>query len=231
MAIALVTGTNVSTGLGANGGTTAGINTTGADLLVVGINQFQGTIQTLTDSKSNTWTQLTLRQGTDPRSVLFYAKNATVDSSHTFTYTGTTIYPVLNVMAFSGSDLSAPFDAENGNNGSGTSLATNSCAVNNAGEVVVANLCTTAAITGLNIGSSFTGLVSTAYSAGNNIGGAMAYKIASSAENPSWGWTTSVPGATGIASFKAAAAGGSTRLVKMAGRWGGYAGASGGFAA
>lgn len=219
MSIALVVSSSQSLGVG--GGTSTGINTTGADLIVVSIAQYAGTTttpQALTDSKvGNTWHQLTYKKsaGGNSLSVIFYAINPAVGSGHTFTYTGSVVAAAISIMAFSGSDLTAPFDAENGAiSNSTSSLATGSCAVNNANEVVVAAICLGNSFSAMGIGNSFTGLIQTAYSGGVNDGAAMAYKIASSAENPSFSWTTANEVALTIASFKAAAGGGGSTLSR-----------------
>ena len=76
--------------LGPNGGTGAALDTTGADLIVV-LEAFSNNngAGTLTDSKGNTWSQLT-KQGSGGigATVLWYARNAIVGPGHRFTITG-----------------------------------------------------------------------------------------------------------------------------------------------
>lgn len=100
--------------------TTAGIDTSGADLLVLMLSTSIATTETATisDSKGNTWTALTkYHEGTwNTEGRLYYAKNAIVGASHTFTATsdaGAT-YPAIAVAAFSGTHLTSPFDQQNG---------------------------------------------------------------------------------------------------------------------
>src|SRR6185295_6848073 len=102
--------------LGPNGGTGGALDTTGADILFVleAFNNGSGA-GTLTDSKGNTWASLT-KQGTggSGATVLWYAKNAIVGAGHRFTITGNSTYSAMAVAAFSGSDLTAPFDVQSG---------------------------------------------------------------------------------------------------------------------
>jgi hypothetical protein len=96
--------------------TSSSIDTTGADTLFVEVSWYDGAGggAVLTDSKSNTWTALTARTNTSQstsRSQMYYAQNATVGSGHTFTLTGTTSFPSFAMAAFSGGDLSAPYDS------------------------------------------------------------------------------------------------------------------------
>jgi hypothetical protein len=102
--------------LGPNGGTGGALDTTGADLLVV-VEAYSNNsgAGTLTDSKGNTWSQLTKR-GTNGSgaTVLWYAANAISGPGHRFTITGSGTYSAIAIAAFSGSDLSSPFDLESG---------------------------------------------------------------------------------------------------------------------
>lgn len=118
MAIALVVkGTAQSSDT--NSVTSSGIDTTGANLLVVAVSWYAGNgveSVTVSDSNSNTWTSLTkatnVSSGGNQRLQFFYAKNATVGASHTFTASGTAFYPAVHISAWSGADTSSPFDQE-----------------------------------------------------------------------------------------------------------------------
>lgn len=97
--------TSVGTVLGASGGTTSAIDTTGATLLMVGLGWYPGGTPNLTDSKGNTWTRL-IQVGVGGGSVLdtFYVLNPTVGSGHTFSSTSTDSSIVVaafsNITAF-----------------------------------------------------------------------------------------------------------------------------------
>lgn len=189
----------------ANTTTTPSINTTGADLLVAVCSDYD-TGATLTDSKSNTWASLTVQTAT-VRARIMYAKNATVGSGHTFTLAGAGLFPSLEVAAFSGSDLTSPFDVENGAaSASASSLAPGSITPGSANELVVSGLSTqgasgTKSIDVLSILDQVVGL-------GSNFDSALAYEIqtTATARNPSWSWTGNRYAAAVIATFKSAAA-------------------------
>lgn len=211
MAIALVA--SVSENPGQSGGASGAIDTTGADLLVFVATSYNGfAAPTVSDSKGNTWVGLAEQSAAiNSRVRIYYAKNPTVGSGHTFTVTGNETYPAVLVFAFSGADTDDPFDQENGATaGSVTSHAAGSVTPSENGEVLVGGLCYDGDVTNLAIGSSFTLELHEAYTNAVNMGGAAAYKIqgTAGAENPSWSWTTARNVAASIATFKAAAGGG-----------------------
>jgi hypothetical protein len=109
----------------ASGVTTGAIDTTGANFLVVAAaSSFGGTGATLTDSKGNAWTPLTPQGIVNGRSRLYYCLSPIVGSGHTFSYTGSEIYPSIAVQAWGGMP-SAAFVAEAGaSTTSETTLAT-----------------------------------------------------------------------------------------------------------
>jgi hypothetical protein len=188
---------------GGTGGTTAAINTTGANLIVVGLTYRQNGGANLSDSKGNTWTQLTKYEGSGAQSgvVFYYCASPTVGSGHTFTTTS--IFCGLCVGAFSGARTSSPSDQQNGQFvvTLGTTLTPGSIApsVNNC---VVLTTCMnfngTAPIVPTGYTSIGTWPTSTAFAGG------CAYKIQTTAstENPSWGnMNAGSNGAANIASF------------------------------
>jgi len=88
--------------------TTTGINTVGADLIVVQLSDLPlgGDFCTLTDSQSNTWTALTAyTQATaaNSRCRLYYKLVPATSASHTFNATSVNAhYPTLSILAFKG---------------------------------------------------------------------------------------------------------------------------------
>src|SRR5262245_58502345 len=130
MAFSLVS--SVTTTSGSGGGETGYINTTGADLLVLSVSWYtggSGTSLTISDSKGNTWTPLTVRNTATTAQRPYYAKSPTVGTTHSAFVTAPSggIYPVVTFSAYSGADLSAPFVVENGATATGgVSLATGS---------------------------------------------------------------------------------------------------------
>lgn len=184
MAGALVVSTSQDINGSGSGGTTTGINTTGADLLVAMIASYapggSGTLSDLVGGNSNTWVPLTAQTGAIVKGQFFYAKNATVGSGHTFTFTGSGVYPSISVMAFSGSDLTAPFDQENGANTAGSSIATGNVTPSTNNQIIVAASGFNQPGVTMSIDSGFTGLVQTTAS-GSVEGNAMAYLIQTTA--------------------------------------------------
>lgn len=205
---------HTGSGGSANGVTTGAIDTTGANLLVVNVAWYPAVTDPLTisDSKSNTWTALT-QHGTGGAGAttmhqrLYYCFGGTVGSGHTFTGSGTGTFPSAQVCAFSGV-ASSPFDVQGGNQvTSATSITIGSITPSADNAVLVTGIAYdgTATDTDVTVDSGFTKSDTNAYSAGNFIGGAMAYKIlsAATATNPVWSMVASNPSIAGtVASFK-----------------------------
>lgn len=173
------------------------LNTSTATLLVVVSSNFTGSA-TITDSKSNTWTDLSEYTAANGNKVkISYVVNPTVGSGHTFTATGN--LPGLCAMAFSGVKTSSPFDQANGAVTVGGTLQPGSVTPSENGELLITGVSNDTSATAA-INSSFTGLVQV-----DTI--AMAYKVQTTAgaENPTWsnlGGGSSV--AAAIATFKVA---------------------------
>lgn len=209
MAIALVT--NTGAGGTADGVTTGSIDTTGANLIVGVVSQV-GTSGTYSDSKGNTWTPLTQRvvSGSGAASQLHYVASPTVGSGHTFSHSGTSVYPTVAVTAWSGAAAS-PFDQETGNSAtSGSTIAPGSLTPSQDNCVVITGF-QVDAVSYSSINGGFTASDTVTYSAGNHEAGGMAYLIQTSAAaaNPTWTFTGSSSYLSSpMASFKAAGAAG-----------------------
>lgn len=190
-------------GLGIGGGTTSAIDTTGSKLIVLSVSKWTTGAISVSDSKGNTWVPLTERgSGSTPTNRLYYCENPIVGSGHTFTVTGSSVYIALGILAFNGSDIS-PFDLENGNTSpSGNSLNPGSITPSIDNEVVITSIATDSS-SGMGIDSGFT-FIDIPYSAGNNMGGGISYKIQTiaAAINPAFSWAGAPGGASTIASFK-----------------------------
>ena len=185
--------------------TTSGIDTTGANLIILGVSYNTGTTPTITDSKGNTWTGLTAQaQASNGASRIYYCYNPTVGSGHTFSNSTSGGFSTITVQAWADA-LSAPFDQENGAKTAGAStLATGSITPGVDNEVIISHFMFSAAGTA-SVNSSMTISNQQNFGAANNYGGALAYKVQTTATaiNPTW---TSGGGSTGlaatIASFK-----------------------------
>jgi hypothetical protein len=94
---------------------TSALNTTGANFLVMTISDYgvSSALSAVSDSKGNTWIHLTNYNNAQDNTTIWYAKNATVGTNHTFSASGSCIS--ISVMAFSNMDTANPFDVQNGN--------------------------------------------------------------------------------------------------------------------
>lgn len=98
-------------GSGTNTFATAGVNTTGATLIVAVVTSYSGaSAPVLTDSKGNSWTASSdYDNGAGLRQTFYRSIPSSVGGSHTFTLTGSTILASIVVIAFSGTDAT-PYD-------------------------------------------------------------------------------------------------------------------------
>jgi hypothetical protein len=193
--------------------TTGAIDTTGANLLIACVGDFNGAA-TPTDSKSNTWNPLTVRINVNSGDAvkLFYAYGSiNVGSGHTFTGVST-LAPSIAVLAVSGALSTDPFDQQNGTTDANgvTTKAVGSVTPSEANELITACIGWAAGTSNQSIDSGFTITDNVNYSGGSHMGVALAYLIqgSASAVNPAWSWTTNDSPGTTIATFKAAAAAG-----------------------
>src|SRR5262249_35648629 len=189
--------------------TTAAIDTSLANLLIIGLSLFQtaaaGVIPPK-DSLNNTWTPLTVQQiGGDNYTVIYYAKNPIVGAAHTFTSqtNAGSAFATICVGAFRGASNN-PFDVENGATAApSTTVQTGSVTPSNNNELIVTALTMNTGGQTASIDSGFTILDQVDLVSGQHYGGALAYKIKTNttAENPTWTVTSSISLTTRIAAF------------------------------
>ena len=109
----------VKGGAGAASYTTTGIDTTGADLILVIVAYFFGASVSLSDSNGNSWSPRTAYSGNSTTVIqILYSQAPVVGAGHTFTPNISGGFSSCSVLAFSGSKAS-PFDVENGHGGAG----------------------------------------------------------------------------------------------------------------
>ena len=99
-----------------DGGTSAGIDTTGANLLVFVASTYAGLNPTpvLSDSFSNTWTlRKSQADGSGHVIAIYDVSSPTVGPAHTVSFTGGSIYSSGEFLAFSGA-AGSPFDQASG---------------------------------------------------------------------------------------------------------------------
>lgn len=197
-----------------SGVTTDAVNSSTANLAIVSISWYSGIEDpsTPTDSKSNTYTPLTKRTGTDQSNRLYYCLGPTVGSGHTVTVGSPTgnVYCVVEVMFFTG-DASWVFDTENGAGATAvTSKQPGSITPTANGAIVVSGIGSGLA-TSFTVNGSFVAETLDT-SGGAHVGGGAAYLIQTSAAaaNPTWSWTNSGNAAASIASFVPSGGGAAT---------------------
>lgn len=198
-------------GTGGGAGPTADVDTTGADLIVAAIHHATGATIAFGDNKSNTYTGLTARVGSVSGVQLYYKLSPTVGTGHNFTVTGSNIYAVISVAAFSGI---TGFDKEAGTTASSSTTCSPGSVTPAANNAVLFTAVTgdVANFSPCSVGSSFTKTSDIALT-GNNMGGAAGYKIQTTAgaENPTWTHAGSVNSlAVAIAVFTGTGGGGPT---------------------
>lgn len=195
---------------GLTGATTAGLNTTGADFLIIGLACDDAFNQTPSDSKGNTWTQVsTSYTQTNVRVRMWYAPGTSVGTSHTFTATGGGgLVGCIFALALAGVKQSGAFDQINGANGFASTLATGSITPSENNEICVTVMGINASGTPISINSSFIETnTEINFGAGDHYGGCMAYLIQTTAAavNPTWTRTNTNGMAAMICSFKVGA--------------------------
>lgn len=200
-------------------GTSTGINTTGAALLVAGFSEEVTATGALSDSNTNAWVEIAGAEGSMPaglpRTWVYYVKNPVVGSNHTFTMAGGN-KTVLCVAAFSGTNTAANVDQSTATvqGAAATTVQPGSVTPTEDNELLVTYVGVGDA-TNYGVGTTFT--IDGGYTitdqqptvGGTNWAGALAYLIqtTAAASNPTWTESNSNRSIAGIATFKAAAAG------------------------
>ena len=192
---------------GANGGTSGNVDTTGGDLIVIEYNFYTGSSPaTLSDNKSNFYTDLTAQSDGVARTIPSYVQNPAVGSGHNFSVAGTTSFSSLYMLGFSGS-TPTPFDQQSGDNPTGT-VGSITPSVDNC---LVISGCVTQG-TGHSMNGGFSVPEEGPNGTGTNFGGGIGYLIQTTAavSAPTWSWTPVIDTtfAGRQASFKPATGGG-----------------------
>lgn len=204
MAIAVVAHVAWTSG-GSGGGTTASINTTGADGIVIVL--ANGTILgTVGDNKGNTYDLIGLSNtpASTGQCSLWFVPNPVVGAGHTFSFGGTSTFPSGFVIALSGTAafqypiaIRASQTTTSGQTSTALTPLVNNC-------IVIAGLEYNDTVTLPSINGGFTITDSVLGVAGNKFGGALAYLIQTGAASaqPTWTWTNSVRNAAVLAVFQ-----------------------------
>lgn len=193
MAFSLVTSSSAGSSNN-NDVTTSAVNTTGSTLIVISIAVGNVTPTTPSDNQGNTYTQAVATGVSVRNTAIFYCKNPTTNSSHTFTYSQSSSFPSIYVMAFSG-DVNT-VGSTNNNSGVASTIQPGSVTPSGDNELFVSSVATNGATT-YSINSSFTIQEKIESSGANYKNGAISYKIQTtgSSENPTWTFGTSIANA------------------------------------
>jgi hypothetical protein len=192
-----------------NNAITAGIDTTGATLLVIAVSSYSVvSAPTVSDSKGNTWLPLTQYSGGVCRIKLYYCvPGSNVGTGHTVTAASSGSYPSIGFMAFSGTINVSPFDQQNGTSTetAGTTQPGSITPTANNEVCVVASSDSGGTAGAINLSYIKTDYV--AYATGNNFGLCVGYLVQgiAAATNPTLTITSGTSILSAIASFKAAA--------------------------
>ena len=189
--------------------TSDAIDTTGYDLIIIGIATAVAGAANPTDSKGNTWTPLTGQGAGDVFARFWYCIAPTVGSGHTFSTSQSGTYPSIFVLAIAGAAV-AGFDQQNGAaSASATTLQPGSVTPSEDNELVVTLVTNNDLLNTLSVNGGFTVAQQAVTVAFQAEGGGLAYLIQTSlaAANPTWSWGGgSLAVAAVIATFKAAGA-------------------------
>jgi len=191
MAIALVDHCKYAAG-GSTGGTSAAMNSTGANLLVAAVGNVNA-YGTFVDSKSNVWTRYGPYGDISLQAISYWISiPSSVGSAHTFSPSGSAVFATCCVAAFSGVAtafiLGTPIPSNTG--GSLTSIQAGSLTPAAANCLVLSALSMRTTNT-VSVNGGFTITDQCPFIAATAIGSALAYLIQTSAAaaNPTWSWT------------------------------------------
>ena len=198
---------------GNTGATTSGLNTTGANFLIIGLGYFPGNTITISDSVNggagNTWTALTAYAGT-LAAQMWYVQNPTnVGANHTFSFSATgAVYGNMAAEAWSSMATSGVFQTgtDNGTNSGGTEVTTLQVgSITPSGPTIVFSCIGYGDTTGetLSMNDSFTLADHVAMGSQQGMGLAYLIQTSGSAINPTWSFGGSITEwcGAGIAAF------------------------------
>jgi hypothetical protein len=205
LAYALVTSDSAGAAFPGDSVTTAGVDTSGSDFLaLVACWNAAGTV-TVSDSKSNTWTGLTVRSTGNFKVCIYYVQAPSVGSGHTFTVALSGSTPGVIVYAFSGSG-SSPADQENGAGANTSNLSTGNITPTQNNELIITGLTNNGQFGGtIGVSSGYSTPIEIAFTGGTHVGSNAAYKVQTTATttDATWDVQFGTDIAVAIASFKA----------------------------
>lgn len=184
---------------------TGGIDTTGANLIVVVVANYPNPTISPTDNKGNAYTQVVRQAGASSQyCAIFYKAAPTVGTGHAFTYSqgGPACYPSIHAYSFSGAAASPLDQTSSAAIDGATSGQPGSITPPQNGCLFIAGDAAQFATNNFGVNSGFT--LSSYSGAVPAIGSGAAYLIQGSAAavNPTWSWAGGTRGALVMATFK-----------------------------
>jgi hypothetical protein len=208
-----------------NSATTAAVNITGANLIVVFVGWFSAaTTIAISDSASNTWSgPIGTPVSANVALSTYYLFNPTTSASYTVTITspGNPTFPSVAMMAWSGAATS-PLDqaAGHGNVSAGTSVQAGFITPSANNELIPVGLAVDTSLPGSpSINSGFTQLDFVPWVNGVNeaVGSGYLAQTTAAVVNPTWSWTNTSDGAASIQSFLGSSAHSCIRTLRGVG--------------
>jgi hypothetical protein len=170
------------------GVTTTAINTTGANVIVVFVDQVYGSPATISDSQGNTWRTLT----NNGYGAAFSCLSCNVSSSHTFSESSNASpYPmIVAVLAFAVSGTAGIDDSSSNVAYGQSSLQTGSITTTVSGDLLVTAVGGWCTLSSMSVNSGFTIVETSQDTANACFADAWQVQSAAGAINPTWtGWT------------------------------------------
>ncbi len=202
MTIAYVIDSEIASSDGSNA-TTVGVDTSGANLIVVATAYDGTTVRTPTDNKSNTpYTLVINNTSGTPRTYLHFYLNPSVGTGHTFSIAASAQSPAIAMVAFSGVATSSALDQSS----QAAARQPGSITPSEDNEVVITASAHGSAGNAPTVDTPFSShLTASIVGAGPNYAIGLAYEIqtTATARNPTWSPNTGSNSSV-IASFKIA---------------------------
>lgn len=198
---------SLAEGLGSNGGTSSGVDTTGADSLWIVLGYATTNTPAVSDSKGNTWSlQGPQDSGFGHRIALYYAESAIVGSGHTFTATVTGGNVGIAIIAFSGGKASGMADQHADSFAVFASMVQAGSITPSENDCLIIAGFASPGGSYSAVNESYTVPANVAQS-GSNFGVAVGYKLqtTATATNPTWTATDSFVQLAALGSYKAGA--------------------------
>jgi hypothetical protein len=181
--------------------TSTAINTTGANMIVLGVVFDGGGNPTITDSMGNSWTGLANHDSGSSfnfpqNNTLWYCLNPSTSATHTFSVNGANRAPALFVQAFSNIIGYTGSFAGDGT-GTGTVVHTGVVALQSVNNSLAVTVLGVDRVVGFSIDLGFTVVDTLDFLSGNHYGGAMANLITANTGTINPTWTTSISASKG----------------------------------